>query len=187
MQSSFFTTTALAIQSLRAYAPRASAAEVAERIRRARLWLLSAPTQTGEDRAFRLLGLKWAGASPEQRQKAINELRAEQRPDGGWSQLATLQSDAYATGEALYALRLAGGLPVTDPDYQRGVQFLLRTQEGDGSWFVNKRAVPANNYFDAGFPHGESQFASFNGTCWATLALLQTLDRPQPGAQRATR
>jgi hypothetical protein len=39
---------------------------------------------------------------------------------------------------------------------------------------VNKRAFPANNYFDAGFPHGESQYASFNGTCWATMALLET-------------
>ena len=84
-------------------------------------------------------------------------------------------------------LGLAGGLPVTDPVYQRGVQFLLRTQEGDGSWFVNKRAIPVNNYFDAAFPHGESQFASFNGTCWATMALLQTIDRPQPGSRRAAR
>lgn len=187
MQSSFFTFTALAVRSLRAYGPKSYAGEVAERIRRAKTWLLTAPSQTGEDRASRLLGLKWAGATEEERRKAMDELRAGQRPDGGWSQLADLQSDAYATGQALYALHVAGGLPVTDPMYARGVQFLLRTQDEDGSWFVNKRALPANNYFDTGFPHGESQYSSFNGTCWATLALLETIDRPQRQVSRATR
>jgi ankyrin repeat protein len=185
MQSSYFTTTALAVQAIQAYAPKG--AERAERLRHAREWLLTAPTETGEDRSFRLLGLKWAGASQDQRRKAVDELRAEQRPDGGWAQLASLQSDAYATGQALYSLQVAGGLPVTDPVYQRGMQFLLRTQEEDGSWFVSKRAMPANNYFDSTFPHGESQYASFNATCWATMALLQTIDAPRPGPQHAAR
>jgi ankyrin repeat protein len=187
MQSSFFTMTALTVQSLRTYGPRAHAAEVTDRIRRAKGWLLTAPTETSEDRSLRLLGLKWAGASREEKQRAIEELRAEQRPDGGWSQTASLQSDAYATGQALYALHVGGGLPVSDPVYQRGVQFLLRTQEEDGSWYVNKRAIPVNNYFDAAFPHGQSQYSSFNATCWATMALLPTTDRAHPGPQRAAK
>ena len=33
-------------------------------------------------------------------------------PDGGWGQLPTMASDAYATGQALYALH-AGGLTTT--------------------------------------------------------------------------
>jgi len=179
MQSSFFTFTALAIRSLKAYAPKSYATEVAERIQRAKSWLLTAPAQTSEDRASRLLGLKWAGATETERKKAVDAIRADQRPDGGWSQLPTLQSDAYATGQALYALHAGGGLAVSDTVYQKGVQYLLRTQEDDGSWFVAKRALPANNYFDAGFPHGQSQYSSFNGTCWATLALLQTVDSQQ--------
>lgn len=176
MQSSFFTFTALSIQSLKAYAP--ASAEVTERINRAKTWLMTAPTKLSEDQAFRLLGLKWAGATEQERQKAIEELRAGQRLDGGWAQLPNLQSDAYATGQALYALYEAGGMPVTDPVYMAGVKFLLRTQDEDGSWFVNKRANPANNYFDAGFPHGASQYSSFNGTCWAVMALLPTVERP---------
>ena len=44
--------------------------------------------------------------------------------------------------------------------------------EDDGSWFVNKRAVYANNYFDTGFPHGESQYISYGATCWSTMALM---------------
>ncbi len=176
MQSSLFTFTALSLKSIADYAPRSSAAEVTDRVGRAKTWLMTAPAKTNEDRSFRLLGLKWAGASDQEREKAIAELRAEQRPDGGWAQLPTLQSDAYATGQALYALKVGGDLAVSDPVYTAGVQSLLRTQDRDGSWFVNKRATPGNNYFDAGFPHGESQYSSFNGTCWAMLALLQTID-----------
>lgn len=177
MQSSFFTFTALSVRALNAYGPKSHRVEIADRTRRALAWLQKAHPQTSEDRASRLLGLKWAGANASQRQKAMAAILADQRPDGGWSQLPNLQSDAYATGQALYALREAGELSVASPVYKRGVQFLLRTQDDDGSWFVNKRAFPANNYFDAAFPHGESQYASFNGTCWATLALLETTSR----------
>lgn len=175
MQSSFVTFTALAVKSLRTYMPKSSAAETSDRIRRAKAWLLQAPAKSSEDRASRLLGLKWAGANARELQDAITAVRKDQHPDGGWSQLPGTPSDAYATGQALYALHEAGSLPVRDPIYVRGVEFLLRTQDDDGSWFVNKRALPANNYFDAGFPHGQSQYASFNGTCWATLALLETI------------
>lgn len=177
MQSSFFTFTALAVRALRAYGPKTSEPEITERIGRAKAWLLTAQAQTSEDRSSRLLGLNWSGAGEDDKLKALNSVRADQRLDGGWAQLPDLQSDAYATGQALYALHTAGRLPVSDPVYTRGVQYLLRTQDEDGSWFVNKRAVPANNYFDAGFPHGESQYSSFNGTCWAMMALLETLDR----------
>ncbi len=177
MQSSFFTFTALAIRSLQAYAPAASSTEIVDRIGKAKQWLLTAPAMTTEDRSFRLIGLMWAGATVQERQAAVDDLKTQQRPDGGWAQDAGLQSDAYATGEALYALSSAGGLPTSDSVFRRGVELLLRTQDPDGSWFVNKRAMPANNYFDAGFPHGQSQFSSFNGTCWAVMALLQTVQQ----------
>ena len=56
--------------------------------------------------------------------------------------------------------------------YLRGVKFLLRTQETDGSWLVPSRAVPRNGYLESGSPHGKHQFVSFAGTCWATMALV---------------
>src|SRR5947209_16372041 len=133
---------------------------MAMRIARAKHWLLTTVAMTPEDQAMRLLGLKWAGASREEREKAVQLLRASQRPDGGWAQLAWLPSDAYATGQALFALNQGGEIPVTDPAYCRGTAFLLRAQDDDGSWFVSKRAMPLNIYFDAGFPHGQSQFSS---------------------------
>ena len=177
MQSSVFTFTALSARSLQAYAPKTAAAETQERMARAKGWLLITPAKSSDDMAFRLLGLKWTGASMIERQKAIDELLAAQRQDGGWAQLPGMHSDAYATGQALYALATAGGIAVKSDPYQRGVRYLLRNQDEDGSWFVNKRAVPANNYFHADFPHGESQYSSFNGTSWAALALLETIPK----------
>jgi squalene-hopene cyclase-like protein len=127
------------------------------------------------------------GASLAERQPALEALRADQRPDGGWPQAGAPESDAYGTGQALYALHVGVGMPVSDSVYQRGVQFLLRTQEEDGSWLVPKRVEPRNLYFDAAFPHGEAQYASFNATCWAAMALVQAAAPPGPHTQQAAR
>jgi hypothetical protein len=178
MQSSFFSSTAMTVRALRAYAPAQYAGEIDQRVGKAKQWFLTAPVKDTEDRAFRLLGLKWAGATAEERQKALDELRAAQRPDGGWAQIEGGQSDAYATGSALFALNQGGDLPSTDPVYRRGVQFLLRTQQDDGTWYVYKRAMPANNYFDAEFPYGQSQYISHVAACWSTMALIIADDAP---------
>lgn len=175
MQSSIIGMTALAARSIQKYGPKAEAAEIADRLGKAKDWLQKAPAKSSDDLAFRLLGLKWTGATMEEREAAIEGLLAAQRLDGGWAQMPNMASDAYATGQALYALRVAGGVAKDDAAFQKGIKYLLRTQDDDGSWFVNKRAIPANNYFDAKFPHGESQYASFNGTSWAVMALLESL------------
>ena len=63
----------------------------------------------------------------------------------------------------------------SDEVYRRGVSFLLQTQRGDGSWFVESRNYPgrfADRCFESGFPHKESQFISYAATCWATSALI---------------
>jgi hypothetical protein len=99
---------------------------------------------------------------------------ARQRPDGGWAQVPTMTSDAYATGQALFALRSAG-VPADAPALQRASAFLLRTQLDDGSWFVRSRAFGFQAYFDTGFPHGRDQFISSAATAWAAMALAETL------------
>jgi ankyrin repeat protein len=184
MQSSDFTVTALAVRVLKTYGPKDNA-EVAQRIAKARQWFMTAPAKSSEDRAYRLIGLKWAGAAPAELQPAVQAVRASQRPDGGWAQLDSLKSDAYATGQALYALNAAGGVAFTDAGLKKGLAFLQRTQDDDGTWFVNKRAAPLNFYTDVGFPHGESQYASYAGSCWATMALMLA-SSPAPPAKRVT-
>jgi hypothetical protein len=47
--------------------------------------------------------LHWAGAASGSLQDAVNSLVRGQNSDGGWSQLAHLPSDAYSTGEVLFA------------------------------------------------------------------------------------
>lgn len=108
---------------------------------------------------------------------AAKALAAAQRSDGGWSQFATLPSDAYATGEALHALNTAGGMPARDPAYTKGVKYLLDTQAADGSWHVKTRSIWLQPYFDRGFPYGPDQWISAAGTAWASIALSLTWTR----------
>lgn len=84
---------------------------------------------------MRLLGLEAARASRTEVAAAAEALIASQHADGGWAQLDTLESDAYAADKALYALRTAGGVSPGDAVYRRGAAYLLRTQEADGSWY----------------------------------------------------
>ena len=55
------------------------------------------------------------------------------------------------------------------------MQFLLKTQLGDGSWWVRSRAIPLQPLFESGFPHGPDQWISAAATNWAALALTSTL------------
>ena len=173
-EASDFQFTALAVRGLQAYAPKGRKQEIGLRIDLARSWLERTEPADNVDRSFRLLGLGWARAQPERIKKAVSKLVDEQREDGGWAQLPTLQPDAYATGLALYALHEGGGLAVNNPAYRRGVEFLLRTQLADGSWYVASRSFPIVEYSKSGFPHGSSQFISASATCWATMALTFT-------------
>jgi hypothetical protein len=108
-----------------------------------------------------------------------------QNSDGGWSQFPTLPSDAYATGQALYALNAAGGMPATDPVYAKGVKFLLDTQAADGSWHVKTRSIWLQPYFESGFPYGHDQWISAAGTGWAVIALSLSVE-PQHNTSNPT-
>jgi ankyrin repeat protein len=175
---STFTATALAARAMAAYLPEELAAERTDRLARARQWLLKTPPKDTEDRAYQLLGLTWTGAAEAEMRPLASQLAATQRADGGWAQIPRLKSDAYATGQAIVALRRAG-LPATDRAIARGLQYLLDRQQADGSWLVETRIyeqdITSPQYFDAGFPHGPNQFASLSGTLWAAMALMESL------------
>jgi hypothetical protein len=186
LEDSDFTATALALRGLLLYPPTEGAKEVPERVVRARRWLLKTPPRTNEEEAYRLLGLLWSGASVTERDEAAARLRTGQRADGGWGQLADMESDSYATGQALVALKLAGGLSVDHSSYRRGVKFLLRTRLDDGSWFVKSRSRPFQAYFESGFPHGKDQWISVCGTSWAVMALALSYPEALPNLTGTT-
>ena len=112
-----------------------------------------------------------AGEKTSTLQALGRKLAAQQRSEGGWRQNPYLPPDSYATGQTLYALHEAGILAPTDPVYRKGVEFLLRTQHEDGSWFVRSRAPKLQPYFQSGFPYDHDQWISMAGTAWATIAL----------------
>ena len=178
IESSDFNATALSLRGIQLYAPKGRQAEVKQRVAEARQWLLKNEARTTEDRVFQLLGLHWSGEQPAALQKLAAQLRAEQHADGGWSQLAAMESDAYATGQALVALHRAGGMPVNDPVYQRGVEYLRKTWRSDGSWHVRSRSFPFQKQFASGFPYERDQWISAAATSWAVMALSLALDSP---------
>lgn len=106
-------------------------------------WLDAAkPSDIHQDKVLKVLMWARSAKPPETIQTTIDELLALQRADGGWSQtVPELKSDAFATGQTLYVLALAG---YTDEraEIKRGIDFLVATQTPDGSWPMISRSTP---------------------------------------------
>jgi len=165
IEASDITATALSLRALQLYT------NDAKRVSRAAEWLACQEPRSTEEQVMQLLGLSWAHADRALIEQQARKLLARQQPGGGWSQLDTPESDAYATGQALVALSTAGVVRATDSAYTKGVGYLLRTQLADGSWLVVSRSFPFQPYKESGFPHGKDQWISAAGTSWASIAL----------------
>ena len=171
---------ALALHALQLYPIPGREIEMRARVQKAADWLLKAEARTPNRLAFKLLGLAWSGSHPGAQKRLVAQIEAAQRSDGGWQQLPGLESDAWATAQALTALEQANAIHANDPIFRRGAAFLLRTQFADGSWLVRSRTWPFQPYFNGKFPHGKNQWVSAAGTAWASLVLLETLDGEGP-------
>ena len=171
MSSGDYQAAALAIYALRHYGHDADKAETNAAIAKAVTWLQNEKPANTQDRAFAVMGLVWGNAAPAAIAAAARALAASQRADGGWSQLPEMVSDAYATGQALYALSTANHAAPSSAAYKKGVDYLLRTQAADGTWHVETRAIWLQPHFESGFPYGRDQFISAAGTAWAVMAL----------------
>lgn len=131
-------------------------------------WLArTPPTDTTQAAAFHLLLKAQAGEPAEALKADIDGFLSRQNADGGWGQLRELPSDAYATGQALYALNRLGVTNDHDP-VLRGLAFLIASQKEDGSWPMTPRAQPGETRTGNAVP------IIYLGSAWATLALMRT-------------
>jgi hypothetical protein len=112
----------------------------------------------------------------DKRTALLNQLRASQQADGGWS-LADLgawkrqdgapldrHSDGYATGLTLYALEQSG-ISTSTPEMQKGLAWLTAHQDKQGlwpAWSVNK---------DRDVSSDVGRFMSDAATSYAVMAL----------------
>jgi squalene-hopene/tetraprenyl-beta-curcumene cyclase len=104
----------------------------------------------------------------------VAELKKQQQADGGWGWLTADPSDALGTGQAVYAL-LVAGVKADDETIKKARQFLCSTQQENGSWPVKGTKQNKKDKIE--------ETATYWGTAWANVALLKTL--PEPAAQAA--
>lgn len=160
--------TALATLALMPAAAAGDDAANAARDRGVR-WL--AGTKSDDDPqsvALRLVLWKKLGRPVGDWQPLLRRIRERQNPDGGWSQAKEMSSDAWATGQALYALAHAE-VPPQDPAIARARSFLVAAQRNDGSWPMTSRPVK---------PGGEGSKSLIPitgaGSAWAVLGLVRS-------------
>ncbi|MBC7855956.1 MAG: terpene cyclase/mutase family protein [Pirellulaceae bacterium] len=132
-------------------------------------WL--AETKTDDDPqsvAMRLLLWSKLGRPREEIEPLITRIKERQNADGGWSQTKDMESDAWATGQALYALAHAGIKP-EDPVIGRAQAFLIKTQKENGSWPMMTRPTKT------GDPVTPGQIAIHGGgSAWGVLGLVRS-------------
>lgn len=177
-EASNFTATFVATRALKAYGNADQKEAIREKLEKVSKWTLQEKTKETEDLVFKLNLLVELDPSSEKVKLVAKSLREEQNLDGGWSQMQSLQSDAYATATSLYALLKSGTMEASDPRCQQAINYLLDRQKEDGSWFVSSRSNPFQEYFESGFPHREDQFISITATCWAMIVLAEMAAGP---------
>jgi hypothetical protein len=153
--------------------PNASGAQRAA-LANAVAWLDAAKSSdVHQDKVLKVLLAIRSGKPRRMMETTLRELLALQRPDGGWSQsVPVLKSDAFATGQTLYVLALAG-YSAQRPELKRAIKFLVATQEPDGSWPMTSRATPDGRPGSAKLLTPITCAAS----AWATLGLVTLAPR----------
>lgn len=168
--------TAMAIRAIQLYASAAKKQHVAELVTKTKQWLEKQNPSQQQELSFQLLGMQWCASDKDHKMKVAQKLISMQNADGGWSQLPTLKSDAYATGQVLYALFESGITKAEDAVYQKGMDYLLKTQDDKGAWEVTTRSFPIQPFVDSQFPpYNQDQFLSAAGSNWAVMALMNAL------------
>jgi hypothetical protein len=145
-----------------------------EALSKAIAWLDAAKrSDLHQDKVLKVLMAVRSGKPPNDMQATIDEMLTLQRADGGWSQtVPELKSDAFATGQTLYVLSLAG-FTAERPEIKRGIDFLVATQKPDGSWPMISRSTPDGSPGSAKLLTPITCAAS----SWATLGLARLVPK----------
>ena len=176
-----FTATYVALRGIQHFGTNDDMTHATSRQNAATEWLSKQPALETEDKVFRLNALlEYSDASNEVIEEALADLIRTQRDDGGWGQKDEMASDPYATGSAVAALSSyhhVTGISIArnNASIKKGIEYLLSTQQDDGTWHVVTRATPVQEYFESDFPHGKDQFISIAASAWSTIAMLQSL------------
>jgi hypothetical protein len=137
-------------------------------------WLSSSKTEeTVQSVALKLVLWRRLGRPAAEQEPLLKSLLSWQNPDGGWSQTKELPSDAYATGQSLYALAEAG-FPQNDPAVERAEMFLLKSQQPNGSWAMSSRPNPRD-----GKSAKNLEPITYSGSAWAVLGLMRAAPPPK--------
>lgn len=141
-------------------------------VQKADEWLLAQPPSGDfQVRNLQLLLAARLNAPDSTIATLIDRLCERQNPDGGWAQLSTMPSDAFATGQALFALASAR-CGYHFPPTARGVAFLASSQQEDGSWPMASRKVE-------GAPDAKDLGPiTYTGSAWAVMGLMEAVSRP---------
>lgn len=131
-------------------------------------WLSTVPVQNVMDASAVLIGLD--GRTDEtahlQQHRCLDIVRRGQTRDGGWGPYLHSPPEAFDTAMALLALSRHRNERDVPASIRRGREFLIRTQEKDGSWRESTRP-----------PGAESYAQRLSTTGWAAQALLATRHR----------
>jgi hypothetical protein len=142
-------------------------------------WLTATPPGDGHQAAVVRLLLRQRQGQAKDLPALVKDLTRRQNADGGWSQAKDMGSDAYATGQTLYALALAG-VPAADPAVAKGQAFLVKSQQADGGWPMTSRPSKPG---DTGSKNLKP--IRFAGSAWGTMGLAVSAPMTPPAAAAA--
>jgi hypothetical protein len=136
-------------------------------------WLQAAtPDDELQPAALRLILWRRLGRQAAAWQPLAQQLQEAQNDDGGWGQTKKARSDAFATGQALYALAEAG-VKSDDAAVLRAQSFLAKSQRQDGAWAMTSRAIMANGKVATMF-----EPITHAASAWAVMGLVRSAPAP---------
>jgi hypothetical protein len=144
-------------------------------IAKAKAWLDGQTPTSQQTKVFKIWMALREKKTRADLQPSLDELLALQQPDGGWRQVSEMASDAYATGQTLYVLCLAG-YTADQPQIKRGIDFLIANQKPDGSWpMISRSTLGAERK-----PTKLLTPITCAAGSWATLSLVKLVPKPEP-------